>query len=94
LVIAFITWILTIKSEEADPLHGINDTRRYPIGKGSNRVNSWPVDAALFGSKAGEAGQIQGARSKAGRVKAWPVTLGPWINGGGAGKDRRREARP
>jgi len=35
-----------------------------------------------------------GPDPRRGRVKAWPVTLGPWINKGGTGKDRRREARP
>jgi len=34
----------------------------------------------------------EGARSKAGRVKAWPVTLGRWINR--RGKAGREEARP
>ena len=64
-------------SEEADPLHGYNYTRRYPIGKGSSGVNSWPVSLARR-MQGGEAGQIQGARSKAGKGEGlardpWPV---------------------
>ena len=72
-------------SEEADPLHGYNYTRRYPIGKGGKAERFGYVSLAMETRR----GRSTARRDRSGaRSEADPRTEGPKVRGGAEGLAR------